>query len=957
MAGKGPVLTPIKPLGKSQQLATKGEAAVQVGLSDQQAAKSLAGLKQKVAQFSRGDKKAFRKVYRQELAKAYDANRKIGKGALSVQQHEKAYYTAYQNIFQAQQDALRAAAQEELAAYMLSGAPQTPGRVIRHIPWRLRASADISAAWNAVKSSLPWFASKDGAVASLSALAIGNPSVGMATTQAGALAQGLRAPIAITTIFNEYKQPIVWTTRAMAEAQQTAQRVSTIETMASGLRAGHLGTPVYMEAAARLNRVLFPLGVSEFAGFNRSQLTQSFAVDPQAAGRYFGGIGATLDMQSVAPAQVAAVAAEHFQAQKAAAKKAQKAELAAQKQAAKEARAAAKAQKAAERVAKKQAAKEARAAAQAQQQEAALTPSASGYLYTGIPWFALDSALGRLRRWAQYSLDFTAKGRSNKEAVQILSKKYPLASHLLQILSSEAADNYKSLALLQLYKQGKLNVALDQLPQRTQNLVQSQNADERALTRTLFNLYKIQAFDAALEEVEDSFDQAPITKELLKILKNRNWQDRAEGAYSDEAMVGYEEENFSGFVPPVPQANIANIENTFRPVGFVKQNASKGRVTRKQQLYYENNIPFFYRSANGQVSNSPVGILTQEKASFLGQFFYKLGLSSTRGVRVPQGFVLALDEEGHWKFVMPRGHLKLVENSAYSRRFLSDQPYFFGKLKKKKQSSRVGLDLPYTTTDLLAIANMLENNPNLLNIELKMTKPHSLNSFLRVHAWLVGNDAGQTLTGPFKDTVKAASGLLPIGLNFATNLFGGIGYATPFAAGAMMGFLSKIGHAATILGGYAIMLVALLYSWFGMGMNGFFALPANPSGGLLMRIALPPPVLVLGGSIFNTTIQTFLNFYKDPIARTTAHLTFANNKNLSRLGIALMTAVAFISGMGLNWSIVVPVATVLVLVAGGLFLNTPIWEQAVANLHKQQEHYKHRKARLGSADSGGKGAL
>ncbi|WP_428073308.1 hypothetical protein, partial [Candidatus Avelusimicrobium aviculae] len=529
---------------------------------------------------------------------------------------------------------------------------------------------------------------------------------------------------------------------------------------------------------------------------------------------------------------------------------------------------------------------------------------------------------------------------ANKIAKNVLAKRSPMSSSLVSIVRSPASDDLKEKALLALYERNLLYSSIQKLPQETRILIEETTGNKPLLGKRLLALYHLQALEKALLSIDDGVAQAPLSAGLKTLMSTTDWEAKVEAVYAQESQVmPLQTEQYSGMVPTAPKLDLDLIQKTWRIPSFARDNAYQAQsrkvqwwnpFSKEQENFYKNNIPFYYRYTDGSISDGPVGILSYKTMpGIYNRLLSMVGLSSNIGFSIPEGYVLLLDEEGKWKYAMPRGNLALVEGNKYSLRY--SQPWKkygkWGRVRQRK-SGRVAVDTPYSTTDLLTLANLLETQKGKLNIELELNKPNSLKQFLTFHALFVGNDAGQTLTGPFKDTVKSLSGAW----SWLVNTFGGIGYTTPFFAGRLMGFMSRIGHSATILGVYGLALVALLYSFFGLGMDGSFVFPKDATWWDYVALGIPTTTMVLGGSLLNTSTQTLLNFYKDPVARTGAHLNFANNKNYSRLFIALLTFGAFVSGLKfhgetLNWSIVVPAAIVLLTIASMLYFNTPVFEQ------------------------------
>ena len=529
--------------------------------------------------------------------------------------------------------------------------------------------------------------------------------------------------------------------------------------------------------------------------------------------------------------------------------------------------------------------------------------------------FPMPSIWQRLSaRWQSFTSHFRRRS-ANTNAQIVLSKPYPMLTQLRDIVFSDAAITHKKEALVRLYKRGVFNTFLKDQPSAVRDTIELASSDA-ARGQALLHLYLAKYLDPSLQAVSDVLEQGSLLDELNKIVTDPTWSDKADLAYSYAKQLPFNgEDTFEGTVPTVPEADQGAIAATFRPQGFAASNSAPG-VVRPKGIYYENNIPFYFRSSNGRLSSQPVGILSQTPANWYGRFLSSIGMASKPGFTVPQGFVLALDEQGKWKFVMPRGNLSIVEGNKYSTKILKSQ--------QKDGSVHVSLDLPYSSTDLLAMAHMLEHNPKTLNLELKLNTPHSLDRFLTFHALFVGNDAGNTLTGPFKESLRTMQGLA----NTMANAVSGVGYATPIAGGVMMPMMSRWGNATTTKVIYGTAGAALAYSVFRLGMYGTI----DPTSLSLGALAIPTVALVLGASLANSFIPTFLNFYKDPAARTAANLDFSTKKQASRMGLSLLTTAAI--ALGGNWTIVAPIGLGLLTTSYLLFRNTPMFKEAQETARK-----------------------
>jgi len=514
---------------------------------------------------------------------------------------------------------------------------------------------------------------------------------------------------------------------------------------------------------------------------------------------------------------------------------------------------------------------------------------------------------------------------ANNSARRVLSQQYPLPTLLKQIIESPAATKWKEQAFVRLYEQGSLKEIIEALPEATQTLLQDlyTSGDLNALGERLLSLYDNGIISEGVSRISNAKKQESLLAQLDEMVGQRDWVERAKALYENTPVLPAE---FSGVVPPVPQVDKAEILTTFRPAGWAA--SARGDTAEKNgMLYFKNGIPFYYRNSKGQLSSQPVGILSQEQANWYGRFLSSIHMADQPGLSVPKGFVLALDEMGQWKFIMPNGNRAIVEANPKSKKLLEEI--------QKNGSKQVAINTPYNTSDLLAMANLLEHNPDL-NLELIMNAPDSMTRFLKILGSYIGLDSAGALTGPFKATLKGLQGLS----NMLGNLVGGVGYMSPWAGGAAAGIMTKAGSIKTLKWLFGASILGLGYSFLptslgGLGMTGFQsaeALKAIPLG----LMALPMVTAVFAGSLLGTQMNVFLNYFKDPVARTSAHLAFAETKQWSRLGLVASTA-ALGALLGVNWSIVVPAALTLVTLSSALLYNTPVYREfkAAASAAKQ----------------------
>ncbi len=555
--------------------------------------------------------------------------------------------------------------------------------------------------------------------------------------------------------------------------------------------------------------------------------------------------------------------------------------------------------------------------------------------------------------WQKLTIFQTPEQTANHRASDVLSQQYPLATALVQILQSPASLRYKKAAILKLYHRGKLTAVLKALentnPEAYNRLVQLRSTEDwDTFGAALYDLYRLGVIAEGVNNLTDAETQASLLSELGYLIEDEDFQHQAGVLYrNDVKVVPTSQQTFQGDVPTVPQADQQKIANTFRTEETIEVAAGKdtGAYT-----HYEGSIPFYYRRADGTVTDKPVGVLSQNKAGWYNTMLSYIPVALERdpylnkrrimwgadraGLDVPKGFVLALDEQGQWKFVMPTGNRAMVESVPTSKALLN-------KIQQEG-SVRVAVDTPYTSTDLLAMARMMEHHPNL-RLQLTLNPPSSLRPWLKLFGGYIGLDAAASLTGPYKEGVK---GIKTIPTGALSNGVSGAGYVSPWIGGWAMKWMTKFGYVPSILGLSGISFAGLLYALFGLGLDGraVTELSQMSTGELLTALSMPMLLLVITASLFGALVPVILNIFKDPTTRTSANLQFATTKQYSRLfltlasfGLAYKPIMNFIGIAPLDWTIVVPAALGLLTFSTGLFINTPMFRNWWAGVRGKKD--------------------
>lgn len=537
--------------------------------------------------------------------------------------------------------------------------------------------------------------------------------------------------------------------------------------------------------------------------------------------------------------------------------------------------------------------------------------------------------------------------QANKQAQNILNQMAPLATRLVSILQTSASDELKQQALVRLYKMGKLNDILQQsLPPAAVEAVVALGREGSSirLGQRLYSLYTEQLISEGVNAITDTVEQGALRQELTDIVSAPGFASQSRALWEAATKIPVMSVEDIGTTSFVPEADLERVYSAFRTdANFVEEHIEaqdKGSV-----VHYDKHIPFYYRDSHGKLSERPVGILTQAQPGWYGNMLSHIPLflkmpkwnapstwfkrsswkmhymADKSGLDIPKGFVLALDENGQWKFV--KQDRELAESYPESAKLLREI--------ENKGAVQVGLDTPYSTADMLAIAKMLEKKTHAqmvdklttpLSFELELNPADSFKQMLKVWGFYIGLDTGAVLTGPFKSALKGIEGA-PI--NAVANIVGGLGYLSPLVAAVLSKWMREMGLKVSMYGLFAAAGVGLGYSLFGLGMTGF----DDPKLLGLGEQTIPLVAAIFTGSLFGLLQPLVLNHYKNPVARTAANLEFSSTKQKARM---MLTTATFALGLhalgGLSWTLAIPAAFGLLGASFLLFLNTPLVRSA-----------------------------
>ncbi len=527
--------------------------------------------------------------------------------------------------------------------------------------------------------------------------------------------------------------------------------------------------------------------------------------------------------------------------------------------------------------------------------------SSSGILYSGIPVMALGDLLTK----AYKGIVRILSNRADTYAQDVLNRKIPLLTELRDIVTGDASRKWKEQALLRLHKEFNVfSAVIGNLSVESRKKFNALKQNDTKVTKFLYNLYDIGQLDNVLNNLNNHIPVEELSKQLEAITSTSDFDAARRKVYDETARLPFDANDWQGYVETVQDVDKGLIEGLFRPAGWAAQSAADGKEVSGGKVYYENDIPVYYRNSKGELSAHPVIILHQEVlsskiAEAYAAFLSKLGLSTKKGISIPKGMVLALDENGRFKYVLQPGHRAELLSSKSGKK-MNEDIYANG-------SSPVDLTTPYSTTDLLAVAKLLEAGV-AADFQLTVDAPNSFKPFVNLLGANSGLGADTVMVGPFKEAAGPENPAVP-------NAFGGMGYVTPRVAAATVDDMKTWGVARSVMLLLSVTLVTLLVS-VGIGINGF--VPKEEFS--LLTLAFPLLVLITAGSLLRSVIPLILKAYKDPRQYTAANLDVSTWQQGSKLAMFGLTAAWY--GLGGKF-VAVPIAAVLVLATLGLFFNTP----------------------------------
>jgi len=305
-----------KAVSPAPSISATGEASMQMALTEEKAAASISRMQSQLSQFSMADKQSVLRGFRSNLAQEYQLSRQMGTKVTLVQR-ENALYKAFQPVFQAQKEAVYYAELDELArAY--TAVPFKTGRVITHIPWRVRFSTQMSFLWQDLKAGLKGsLTDPRGFGAMMGIVGVGDPAFTLSTTIPGATSRGLATPIVMVADYAGGMGSKLTTLRSTVAPGLNAPRNLGMSVWSSPLSNSVVspfskGTVSFVSQVGP--RVLFPLGVTSFSGqFDNSVVAAAYQQNAPAADGLFALRGKETLLVGVNPSEPKKFDSQAFQ--------------------------------------------------------------------------------------------------------------------------------------------------------------------------------------------------------------------------------------------------------------------------------------------------------------------------------------------------------------------------------------------------------------------------------------------------------------------------------------------------------------------------------------------------------------------------------------------------------------------------------------------------------------------
>ena len=490
-----------------------------------------------------------------------------------------------------------------------------------------------------------------------------------------------------------------------------------------------------------------------------------------------------------------------------------------------------------------------------------------------------------------------AQEKSDFIASHILSLEFPTREQLVWIMASAAGENAKLDAYNRLVERGESAPTAKEVVDVHRGLRKNNTTEFRKLGSEE-QLKLTRATERAMLEEENRMFLLPSSEQLLSLGADEGSFGKINKDLVARAL--YAEADVAPILSPIY------------------------KKTWLGNTHYENLLPVYVRDGNGHLTASP-------------KLFLML---NGKGVTVPQGFSVALDEKGVFKFA-PTSLRQINASRVPYNKFLFNNPFTSWAIPKfwKRSNSRYLFDAGPTARRLVFETPFKNAELNALNLQLlkdgsprvavlPLAKKDQFDRMMGILALIAGADTGASLSSQMKGTFA--------GTPFADSKsvgVSGFGYLSPLIANAFKPLVSHFGPYPALRAGF-LMMAAVSAIGVGSGMWGYYSIGSGWSAVPMFAFFV---TAISVASLFSTLASPVLkSAYPDKIVFASKNMAFTTQKGLSRLFVTALPAIIMASMPGsvgewfvqqgwvepvirngiahapsLNWSLVVPAVGLL----------------------------------------------
>lgn len=487
--------------------------------------------------------------------------------------------------------------------------------------------------------------------------------------------------------------------------------------------------------------------------------------------------------------------------------------------------------------------------------------------------------------------------KSDFIASHILSLKFPTREQLVWIMASAAGENSKLAAYNRLVLRGEAAPSAKEVVDVHRGLRKNNTTEFRRLGSEE-QLKLTRATERAMLEEENRMFLLPSSEQLLSLGADEGSFGKINKDLVASAL--YAEADVAPILSPI-----------YKKTWF-------------GNMHYENLLPVYVRDGNGHLTANP-------------KLFLML---NGKGVTVPQGFSVALDEKGVFKFA-PTSLRQINASRVPYNKFLFNNPFTSWAVPKfwKRSNSRYLFDAGPAARRLVFETPLKNAELNALNLQLlkdgsprvavlPLAKKDQFDRMMSILALIAGADTGASLSSQMKGTFA--------GTPFADSKsvgVSGFGYLSPLIANAFKPLVAHFGPYPALRAGF-LMMAAVSMIGVGSGMWGYYSIGSGWSAVPMFAFFV---TAISVASLFSTLASPVLkSAYPDKIVFASKNMAFTTQKGLSRLFVTALPAIIMASMPGsvgewfvqqgwvepvirngiahapsLNWSLVVPAVGLL----------------------------------------------